>query len=179
MKDSKQITAIKEAYNKGYRVQADGSVLSPTGIVRKLTYQKNENRNPYLKFNIKLSIAGWSITYPVSVHKLAAYQKYGEAYLADGQVARHLDGDPHNNSLDNIVIGSISENSLDIPEHKRKALAKKAGSINRRFTDEEVAAIRKDHASGLGYKKLEKKWNTSRSTLSYFLSKTGKKKAEY
>jgi len=38
----------------------------------------------------------------------------------DGQVCRHLDGDPSNNSLENLAWGSPQENAQDRKEHHRK-----------------------------------------------------------
>jgi HNH endonuclease len=179
MKISKTNVAIKYAYEKGYRVNPDGSVVSPLEKIRKLQCKKNNTHGLYLKFNIGLKYEGKDIVYPIAVHRLAAYQKFGERCFAPKQVIRHIDGNSLNNKLNNIAIGTMSDNMMDIPKEIRNDKAKAAGATNRRFTAEEVTQIRADHADGLGYKKLEKKWNTSRSTLSYFLSNKAKKKSLY
>lgn len=56
---------------------------------------------------------------PIKVHRLVAYKKYGDAALADKIDTRHLNGIRTDNSWDNVVIGSRSDNMLDIPPAKR------------------------------------------------------------
>src|SRR5690349_19366439 len=61
--------ALLLAYERGYRVEEDGSVRSPHGTrvkTRANTYQ-------YLAFKIRGALAD------ITVHRLAAYQKYGKA----------------------------------------------------------------------------------------------------
>lgn len=167
MNETKSQKSIKVAYLKGYRVQEDGSVLSPHGKIRKLTFQANKkSRNPYLRFNIGVPSGELgSRHYPIAVHKLAAYQKFGDSYFQEGIVARHLDGDCHNNSLDNIAIGTHQDNMLDRPPELRREQSIKGWTAAsrslrpRRFTDDEVAQIRTESESGVSYKELEKKWN--------------------
>lgn len=50
-----------------------------------------------------------------------------------GCVCRHLDGDPGNNHLSNLVWGTLSENSMDMIRHGRSAT---------KLTAEQVRAIR-------------------------------------
>lgn len=58
----------------------------------------------------------------MNMHVVVAIWKYGEQYVYnDGILARHLDGNPLNNSPDNISVGTYRDNALDVPEEDRKA----------------------------------------------------------
>jgi len=167
---SKTQEAIRLAHLKGYRV-IDGQVVSPHGIVRKCTVHLDK-RSGYmvLRFNIG---AGDGKRFPVRVHQLVAYQKFGEAIFAPAVQVRHLDENSLNNRDDNIAIGTQSQNSLDQPKTKRQRRA----TGNQTHTPEFIAQLRADHAAGLGYKRLRAKHGVSLSVLSYYLSDSAKRQS--
>lgn len=72
------------------------------------------------------------------VHRLVLRAFAGEP--AEGQVARHLDGDPTNNALSNLAWGTHAENNADMVAHGRST----RGSANKRslLTEEQVLEIR-------------------------------------
>lgn len=168
---SKTDDATRLAFEKGYRVLPDGSVQSARGKVRKLLLTMC-GKYPRLTFTIALKDR---TVFPVGVHRLAALQKFGESCFADGICVRHADGNSLNNSLDNILIGTISDNMLDRTTEDRQVHAQRAGKAASRHSDELWERVRNDHRSGLGYKKLRDKYGISISTLSYQLSSTGKR----
>lgn len=101
--------AIAEAHRRGYRVQPDGSVLSPHGRVRSLNPSGLTKGSRYLAFSMR-----WAgSVFTIWVHRLAAYQVYGDAALADGVCVRHLDDDRNNNRPDNLALGTASDNAKD------------------------------------------------------------------
>lgn len=169
-KDTKNSRAIETAAQKGYTVTKEGQVVSPLGKVRKLIKHGRVDKPPYYRFNIGVENGK---SYPVAVHRLVAHLKCGEASLEEEIHVRHLDGNSLNNSWDNIAIGTASDNMMDVPKEVR---VKNASSANQKFTPEEIQAWRQDHQSGLGYKKLRKKYGVGLSTLSYYLSDNAKKK---
>ena len=57
---------------------------------------------PYLRFNLKVSPEIG--VYPVFVHQLAAFQKFGESAFASAACVRHLNGDSTDNRPDNIEL---------------------------------------------------------------------------
>lgn len=160
---------VRSAHQRGYRVMADGAVENPSGRRLKLTHQESI-RLRYFKFNIKTPEG----SKPVTVHKLQAFQKFGDSVFAPGVVVRHLDGDSLNNQLENIGIGTITDNAMDRDPVARSMHAQKAGKAMSPYSDEMWDSIRNDHASGLGYKKLRTKYGIGLSTLSFQLSKTAK-----
>lgn len=152
------------AYNKGYRI-INGNIHSPNNKL--LKNQNNKSNKSYSKFTIyylKKSIK-------VSVHRLVAFQKYGDKLFKKGIEVRHLDGNPQNNLEENIAIGTCRDNHLDIPVSKRILLATNAAKHLRKFNDLEIKQIRTDHKQGLSYNKLMEKYNiTSKGTMSYIIN---------
>ena len=153
--------ALVYAYNKGYRI-INGNIYSPNNKLL-----KNQNSKSYSKFNIYYSKQYINL----KVHRLVAFQKYGNKLFEKGIVVRHLDGNPQNNLEENIVIGTASENRLDIPVSKRISLATNAAKHLRKFGDSEIDKIRNEHNKGLSYNKLMEKYNiTSKGTMSYLIN---------
>lgn len=167
---SKTNAAVVIAYDKGYRVTPAGVVVNRVGKIRKLQIKSKGNDK---RFTFTVNTGGGEI-YPVMVHQLVAYQKFGRSTFEKGIVVRHLDGDSFNNKAENIALGSISENAFDRLPEDRQAHARKAGKAASPHTDEFWKTIKEEHASGVSYKKLRAKYGISLSTLSYQLSKTGK-----
>ncbi len=154
--------ALRSAFEKGYRV-VNGCIITPTGKTRVATI----SNDGYSSFNFGLD--GKKIG--VKVHRLVAYEKFGESALITGVHVRHMDGNPSNNLPDNIAIGSAHENSMDRPKENRISHAAKG---RQKFTSAFIQSLRDDHKSGLGYKKLRKKHGIPLSTLSYYLSSKAK-----
>jgi len=162
MKLSKKDKVLLIAYEKGYRV-INGEVISPSGQILKpyLSYTKGEYKR--LEFKVeKMNVA---------VHRLAAYQKYGKELFRDGIEVRHKDGNSLNNSDDNILIGTKSENALDKLPKVRKRAAIQASNKIRRFSDDEMKEIKKKYNEVRSYKKVMREFGiSSKGTLHYILN---------
>ena len=117
---SKRTIALETAYDKGYRV-VEGEVITPSGTVLALVGRK------YLRFST-MTVNG---IYPVPVHRLVAYQKYGEKLFEKGICVRHLDGDAFNNLPNNIAIGTYRDNAMDIPVEDRMRSVEHASSFRK------------------------------------------------
>lgn len=163
---SKTSSAVREAYQKGYRV-VNGIVFSSKKKQLKLKINKSISTTYYF-FSIKFE----GQSFPIAVHRLIAYQKFGEESNVPGIHVRHKDNDSSNNNEDNIVLGTGSENCLDRPVVDRK---KHAAKGNQQLSPDTIAAIRSDHCAGMGYKKLRRKYGIPLSTLSYYLSCAAKR----
>jgi hypothetical protein len=166
---------LLEAFARGYRVSPSGEVISPRGDKIKTIINGG-----YYKFTIKVE----GIKQNVPVHRLAVIQRFGPESLVNSKIqVRHLDGNSLNNSEGNLVPGTHQENMLDRPKELRKLISKKAQIasklVTRKFTDEQVALIRAARHEGLTYKQLQEKWKCSKSTLSFILSPTARRKASY
>lgn len=106
-------------------------------------------------------------------HQLVAYQKYGDKWLYSNLVVRHLDGNTLNNNEDNIAIGTVKDNYLDIPKETRikmlasaqnSPLRKQNSKIQSRLKlggclDDVIRNIKKDITDGLSNKEISKKYN--------------------
>lgn len=101
--------AIREAYNRGYRVHPDGRVRSPFGRWLVLTPSGTNKRRLYPAFGIRMD----GKVYSVWVHRLAAYQVYGELIFTPGLLVRHLNDDPRDNRFTNLALGSAYDNARD------------------------------------------------------------------
>lgn len=165
---NKHIEQIKHAHSLGYRVE-NGVVISPySGRPRKLKIGEDKSGYRRASFNIRATTGE---AYPIDVHQLVAYQKYGDDVFNSGIEVRHLDGDSLNNCDENIAIGTCSENAFDKPKEMRVSVAITASTNNRKFSDEEVATIRKFYKNVRSYKLTMEEFNIkSKGTLHYILN---------
>lgn len=155
---------IKEAFLKGYHVNEEGEAISPYG--KKLSC--NISRYGYKKFGIRDS-NGERAT--IFVHRLIAYQKYGEDIFKQNIQVRHLDGNPSNNKPNNIALGTQSENMMDIPEDARINNAKHASSFRIKYNNQKIELIKQDRELGMKYSEIMTKYEiTSKGTLSYIIN---------
>jgi len=148
-----------EAKRKGYYVDKEGNIYSPN---KKLALMKAQDR---YKFTIRYF--GKRVVIPV--HRFVAYLKFGDKVF-EGVDVRHLNSNSLDNSWDNIELGSHSDNMMDVPKERRIQRAIHASKKIRRFNDDEVKQILTDRENGMKYKDLCEKYNTSKSTLSYFFN---------
>lgn len=155
------------AFNKGYRIK-DGRIFNPNGKEIKLQIPTRKDKGQYARFSVKHE----GKSRRVMVHRLVAFQKFGAKMFNDGIVVRHLDGNSLNNSDDNIAIGTHSDNSMDRPKEQRQSHSAKQ---NQRYSAEFIESIRLAHRNGSSFRQLQKSLGISKSTLSYYLSKTAKR----
>jgi hypothetical protein len=119
--------ATIRAFERGYRVNRKGEVVSPTGNVRSCyVKQTSASLYPHCTFNVRF---GEEII-PVPFAKLLAYQKFGREAFARGIVTRHKNGKSLDNRPSNVTIGTRHDNAMDIPKVKRVKLAKKAAKAS-------------------------------------------------
>lgn len=160
---TKQKESLLLAFNKGYRISKEGLIVNPSGILLKGTIIKNIKRPDYRSLSIKLE--GKKV--PLKVHRLQAYQKFGEKIFEEGIVVRHKNGNSLDNSWDNILIGTASENMLDIPKEDRRN--------NASHPKHDHISIISDYKSGLNYQEIMLKYNiSSKGTVSYIINKSMK-----
>ena len=159
---SKSEEAVKTASIKGYIVTEVGTVIGKNKKELSLYNYKN-----YFFFSIKLFN---SKTKLVGVHRLQAFQKYGEKIFEKGVQVRHLNGISSDNSFNNIAIGNNSENQLDIPKEDRILRAS-----NPKYNHEDILM---DRNLGLTYRELMIKYNiSSKGTMSFIIKDSLKSKS--
>ena len=145
------------ALKRGYTVTEDGQLFNPNGK------EISTLDGGYYKTSLKVN----KIKRNLKVHRLQAYQKYGDKLFEEGIVVRHKNGNPLDNSWDNILIGTNSDNMMDIPKQIRIKRAKHATSFVRKYNKEEVIKFHKKEKS---YKlTMEKFGISSKGTLHYIL----------
>jgi hypothetical protein len=149
------------AKEKGYHTDADGNIFS---IKKKIALRKTKQN----RYQFCIRFYGERVT--IDVHRFIGYLKYGDKIFNDGIEVRHFDNNSLNNAWENILIGTHSENMCDIPKEIRVKRALNASNYARRFDDNTVKEIINDRNKGLTYLQLCEKYNTSKSTLSYFFN---------
>lgn len=148
----------------GYRVDEGGCVFDPEGRVVRLNAPQG-----YFKFWLpKKWWPDGERDGTVLVHHLAVLQWFGEKAFVERVEIRHKNGQSGDNSRSNLLLGSTSENQLDIPVERRVARAKNASRVavqkTRRFSEQEVRHIRTTGESG---KSLARRLRVSVATISY------------
>jgi hypothetical protein len=154
--------ALISAYDRQYRVDEEGRVVSPSGVYLKLSPDKWG----YLGFSIGLN----KTVRTVPVHRLLAYQVFGDKIFEQDILVRHLDGNCQRNLSSNIDIGTQTNNMMDIPVAKRVLHALEAAKVQRKLSEEEVKQLRLDRAGGMKYDELVVKYRISKSTVSYIVN---------
>lgn len=166
MKLSNYLKAVIVANEKGYIVDEFGNVFYRNRKI-KLSQTKEQK---YLLFSVRCIINNKSVSKRVKVHKLQAFQKYGFDSLKYGVQVRHFNGNPQDNSINNILIGTHSENQMDIPKEIRQ---KRADNKKRVVSEEQLINLNIDRNNGMTYKNIMEKYNiSSKGTLSYMLNKS-------
>lgn len=155
---------IKEAHLKGYYINSEGYAISPYN--KKLSCTTSSFG--YKKFTIRCSTSERATIF---VHRLAAYQKYGDKIFEPGIQVRHLDGNPSNNKPENLSLGTQSDNMMDIPEDARKKSGRYASSFRIKYNNNNIELMKQDRRLGMKYAELMTKYGiTSKGTLSYIMN---------
>lgn len=126
---SKSLQAIQIALSRGYRIDDNGNVFGSRGKILKPLHFGDG----YFAFKVMSSRKKYNIKY----HKFQAFRKYGRrAFDGFKSCIRHLDGDKKNNHINNIILGTFKENSLDIPKEKRIARTLKSWETRKNEKEE-------------------------------------------
>jgi hypothetical protein len=156
--------AILRASECGYRINEDG-FLYLKDIKRKFDF----DRYGYARFRIR-DKRGKVVNIPL--HRLLAYQKFGDAIFSDGIQVRHLNGICSDNRWDNIDIGTQSENMKDRSPEERKKTSINTASFRITHGEDKVISIRKDRELGMLCEELMNKYKiSSKGTLWFLLNK--------
>jgi len=146
------------AFDKGYRVTKEGSLLNPNGEVIGTEKDKGYICTT-MRFNGSFK--------RLMAHRLQSFQKHGIKIYENGIVTRHLNGNPLDNSWDNIAIGTYSDNMMDVPKEERVKRAIHAASFCKKYNNDEVINFYENCRS---YKKTMENFNiSSKGTLNHIL----------
>ena len=149
----------KYCYELGYRVMENGNIISKSGSIL-----SGSINNGYIRISIRSYIYSYFFA-----HRLQAYQKYGDALFKEGIEVRHKNGNSYDNSYDNILIGSHSENMMDIPQSIRVSRAIHASSFNKKYCREDVIDFHENNSRS--YKKTMERFGiSSKGTLHFILN---------
>ena len=147
----------------GYFVSDDGRVFSEKSGQRKALQPSWQGTRPHARLGVMLRRGGQSLKR--KVHRLVLEVFVGPR--PEGQVARHLDGDPTNNRLSNLSWGTQKQNIADALGHGTMLLGEKNGSA--RLTATQVLEIRERHAAGESMTPLMREFGIDVATISALL----------
>lgn len=148
------------ASKRGYVVTEQGIFMNPAGKIL-----KSINEKGYIYTNIR--IEGKNVT--IKAHRIQAFQKYGEKLYELGMMVRHFNGIPSDNSWKNILIGTHSQNMMDVPEQIRIKKALHATSFVRKYDKQKIKDFHINTNSS--YKKTMLEFGiTSKGTLHFILN---------
>ena len=83
-------------------------------------------------------------------------------------ICRHLDGDPTNNEIDNLIWGTQSANLIDSMQHGTRFQPDNRGQRQwkAKLTDTDVIAIKKLLISGISQRQIAQQFNVHPTTIS-------------
>ena len=152
----------KQAYALGYRVSEDGQTV--TRPLNRIVPQQC-TRDGYQRFTFGPKCNRLTIR----VHRLQAFQSFGEDLYQEGIVCRHLDGNSQNNEASNIALGTQSQNMMDRSKECRQRCAFNASRSVVKHDHTAVVKFYKEH----GFKATLNHFGiTSKGTLSHILNKS-------
>lgn len=161
---SKNNQAILVAVERGYTIDDSGIVYNRFG--RKV---KGYLRNGYMTFTVKMPKSRHNIG--VKFHRLQAYKNFGELIFKKDIVCRHLDGNPLNNTKDNILIGTPRQNMMDQSKEVRMRKSLNAAKHLRRFSDSKMKEVLSFYEKCKSYKKTMEEFDiSSKGTLNYMIN---------
>jgi len=107
------------------------------------------------------------------IHRMVAYEKFGELLYGEGMVVRHLNNNKKDNSFDNISIGTHKENMGDKNKNETLFWAIYASSFLKKHNHQEIKDF---YAKERSYKKTMEKFSIpSKGTLHFILNGRTKK----
>lgn len=153
------------AYSLGYRISKDGIVYFGSAKVKTFLKSKDSNCG-YLVFYVKQENGKLQ---RCKVHRLQAFQKFGNALYNTDIMVRHLNGDKLDNSFRDILLGNNSQNQNDITPEKRLSRARNAAKyLPNRYDKDVILSIKRDRENGFSYSELMRKYDIkSKGTMSY------------
>ena len=153
---------VEVAKRKGYTVNKEGNVIGVKGY----KLRSSKDSNGYLRLGIRDFNGKIQQLY---VHRFVAYIKYGDSLFNTNIQVRHLNGDPCDNSWDNIAIGTPKENAMDKLPETRLRSAMIATSYVRKY---DRLRVKEYYSKCKSYKKTMEHFGIgSKGTLHFILNK--------
>lgn len=143
-----------------YKIE-DGKIFSKRGEIKFYLKGVKNREYPYICAARIDGKNNW-----VTVHRIVAYQKFGDKIFEKGTVVRHLNGNKLDFSFNNIEIGSYRDNILDIPKEIFAENMRKTHLKARKLTVDQVLEIKKLLKEGeLSHLKIAKMFNISDGSI--------------
>jgi hypothetical protein len=155
---SKRNDAVRAAHARGYVVTETGAVISGKGKRLRLRMSGDP---PYPTFSLNMG----GQTMPLPVHRLAAFQKFGERAFDPNLMVRHKNGVHRDSFPSNLLLGTAHDNAMDQPAAVRAARAQRARAARMKFrAPETLARMRALRAEGRLLREIAAEFGCCEST---------------
>lgn len=134
--------------------------------IRRMTQHIDQDGYPY----VRLTTSGKRR--PFKVHRLMLLTFRGQPPESTLET-RHLDGNPQNNMISNLVWGTRKKNACDRTRDGRHHCNRGERNGNAKLNTEYVLAIRKLADNGISQRKIARQFGIDQSTVSYAVSGKG------
>jgi hypothetical protein len=158
---------------EGYEVSNQGRVRSWRVWGHVNSDPPTEPRNLKLQVDeagyVTVNLWGTEATHPRKVHRLV-YSAFKGSLVA-GLVVRHLDGDPSNNTPENLSLGTTKENKADSIRHGTHAKGERHGRA--KLSESQVREIRALYAAGgITQKAIGRRFGIGQAQVSEIVRRT-------
>lgn len=167
VKENIRTKTLLSFISRGYFLDKRGTLFNKRGEKIKA----HLDRGGYWRVSTRIRDNDFKGVRPVLLHRLQAYQKFGEVIFEDNICVRHLNGDSSDNSWENIAIGTNRDNMADVDKNYRLKRAIDASSKIRSFSDTKMVEILSFYHKTKSYKKTMEKFGiSSKGTLNYMIN---------
>jgi len=150
------------AASLGFRISEDGTIVTHSSG-KAITLSTDKDGYKEFSFGPKANRK------KCRVHRFNAWFRFGEAIYEPNIVCRHLDGNPSNNHINNIALGTQHDNIMDRPAEERRL---HAWNTSRHATKHDHVAIIEFYKQH-GFKATLFEFGiSSKGTLSFIINKT-------
>jgi hypothetical protein len=142
----------------GYQVGSDGTILSLHRLAR---YQLKPSQRSRKKRYLCVHLCRGGRAFRRTVHSIVLEAFSGPC--PEGMQCRHLDGNPLNNSIDNLRWGTPKENAADRVQHGTDLRGEKNGSA--KLKNHHALTIRTLSKNGMRYVDIANRYGISVSNV--------------
>lgn len=141
-----------------YVADSEGNIYGPRRQLRPFKYRGSADNSPGDEH------LGVGIHYPCGQKKRFVHRLVFESFSGEipvEMVVRHYDGDPTNNRLSNLVLGTYKDNSADAARHGTQSAGERHGAA--KLTAAQVSDIRARYsAGGVSQRELAREYGVTR-----------------
>lgn len=150
-----KIDVLEYALSKGYSATKDGQIIGVLGFPLK----EAKTISGYKFFGVRFG----SKSLNVSSHRFIAF--YFGLKVNENECVRHKNAIKTDNRLENLEVGSVSDNFNDNDESWRQKFATAGAHTRRKLSDEDVLKIKSLMQDGKSISSISRDFNVAKTTV--------------